>query len=97
MAARHDRERFIPFRKADIVEMCIDDSGLADDEKADFREFCQILEKSKGDVREKLKYALKGSGNSTFGLGIIQRHIREPLNPACRGVARQSEDGNPEP
>jgi hypothetical protein len=21
----------------------------------------------------------------------------EPLNPACRGVARQSEDGNPEP
>ena len=44
MADKQDRERFIPFRKADIVDMCIKDSGLADDEKKAFREFAQILD-----------------------------------------------------
>ena len=44
MADKHDRERFIPFRKADIVDMCIKDSGLADGEKTEFREFAHILE-----------------------------------------------------
>jgi hypothetical protein len=43
MANRQDRERFIPFRKADIVDMCIVDSGLAENEKNGFREFAQIL------------------------------------------------------
>ena len=44
MADKQNRERFIPFRKADIVDMCINDSGLADDEKKEFREFAQILD-----------------------------------------------------
>jgi len=44
MADKHDRERFIPFRKADIVDMCIQDPGLADGEKTGFREFAQILQ-----------------------------------------------------
>ncbi len=44
MADRKDRERFIPFRKADIVDMCTRDSRLANDEKKEFREFAQILD-----------------------------------------------------
>ena len=44
MAGKQDRERFIPFRKADIVDMCIKDSGLVGDEKKEFREFAQILD-----------------------------------------------------
>ena len=43
MADKQDRERFIPFRKADIVDMCVEDSELADEEKKEFREFTQIL------------------------------------------------------
>ena len=44
MADKHDRERFIPFRKADIIDMCIKDSRLAEDEKKQFCEFAQILD-----------------------------------------------------
>ena len=43
MADKQDRERFIPFRKADIVDMCVEDSELADEEKKEFREFTQVL------------------------------------------------------
>jgi hypothetical protein len=39
-----NRSRFIPFRKADIVEMCIGDKRLSDTEKKEFRDFCKILE-----------------------------------------------------
>ncbi len=35
---------FIPFRKADIVEMCMRDGALKATDQADFREFCRILE-----------------------------------------------------
>ena len=35
---------FIPFRKADVVEMCIRDGALKEAEQKDFREFCRILE-----------------------------------------------------
>lgn len=34
--------RFIPFRKHDIVEMCLQDKGLAEQE-ADFRYLCRVL------------------------------------------------------
>jgi hypothetical protein len=44
MADKHHRERFIPFRKTDIVDMCIRDSGLADEGKKEFRELAQILD-----------------------------------------------------
>ena len=44
MADKHDREHFIPFRKADIVDMCIKDFGPADDQKSELREFAQILQ-----------------------------------------------------
>lgn len=43
MEENHKKNRFIPFRRADIIEMCIGDSRLTDQEKADFREFAQIL------------------------------------------------------
>ena len=39
-----NRNRFIPFRKADIVDMCIDTSQLDEADIKAFRELCQILE-----------------------------------------------------
>ena len=38
------RNRFIPFRKADIIEMCINDSRLSKQDQNLFRQFCHILE-----------------------------------------------------
>ena len=37
------RNRFIPFRKADIIEMCINDSRLLKHDQNLFRQFCHIL------------------------------------------------------
>ncbi len=39
-----NRNRFIPFRKADIVDMCVDTSQLDEADIKAFRELCQILE-----------------------------------------------------
>ncbi len=36
--------RFIPYRKADVVEMCITDARLSDSDQKLFRDFCRILE-----------------------------------------------------
>ena len=44
MSGSMKRDRFIPFRKADVVEMCIKDARLAETEIKEFRGFCQILE-----------------------------------------------------
>ena len=44
MAENHIRSRFIPFRKADVVQMCINDSRLSASDQNSFREFCRILE-----------------------------------------------------
>jgi len=44
MSGNINRNRFIPFRKADVVDMCIGDSGLSEAEVKAFREFCRILE-----------------------------------------------------
>ncbi len=44
MNANGKRNRFIPFRKADVVDMCVDASELPEAEIKAFREFCQILE-----------------------------------------------------
>ncbi len=44
MSANKNRNRFIPFRRADVVDMCIDDSTLPEGQVKAFREFCQILE-----------------------------------------------------
>jgi Protein of unknown function (DUF3754) len=38
------RSRYIPFKKVDIVEMCINDAGLSPDDAESFRGFCRILE-----------------------------------------------------
>jgi hypothetical protein len=37
------RNRFIPFRKTDIIEMCINDSRLSKQDQNLFRRFCHIL------------------------------------------------------
>ena len=37
------RNRFIPFRKSDIIEMCINDSRLSEHDQNLFRQFCHIL------------------------------------------------------
>lgn len=44
MANHEDRENFIPFRKAEIVEMCCADGKLNPTQQNNFREFCKILE-----------------------------------------------------
>jgi hypothetical protein len=44
MSGSMKRNRFIPFRKADLVEMCVKDLRLAEAEVKEFKEFCQILE-----------------------------------------------------
>ncbi len=43
MAVYEDREAFIPFRRADLIEMCIEDGKLAPEQVTTFREFCEIL------------------------------------------------------
>lgn len=44
MTLKVRRERFIPYRKADVIEMCIDDAKLASAEISDFPDFCKILQ-----------------------------------------------------
>lgn len=43
MAVYEDREAFIPFRRADLIEMCIEDGKLSPEQATTFREFCEIL------------------------------------------------------
>jgi hypothetical protein len=38
------RQRFLPFRKSDIVEMCSSDGRLAEADRRGFREVCTLLE-----------------------------------------------------
>lgn len=44
MADDTQRNRFIPFRKTDIVAMCCDGSGLTTRDEEEFREFFKLLE-----------------------------------------------------
>ena len=44
MPANAKRHRFIPFRKADVIDMCVNESRLSPDEIESFKELCQILE-----------------------------------------------------
>ena len=44
MAATTGSDRFIPFTKSDVIEMCIKDAQLTEAEAKDFRELCRILE-----------------------------------------------------
>ena len=44
MADDPNRNRFIPFRKADIVSMCCNDSRMPTGDVDEFRDFCRILE-----------------------------------------------------
>ncbi len=43
MAAYTDREAFIPYRRAQIVELCASDDRFSAIEARQFREFCQVL------------------------------------------------------
>jgi len=38
-----DREAFIPYRRADVIELCVDDGKLAPSDVQKFRDFCEIL------------------------------------------------------
>jgi Protein of unknown function (DUF3754) len=44
VAASTRSDRFIPFTKSDVIEMCIKDAQLTEAELKGFRDFCQILE-----------------------------------------------------
>lgn len=43
MAVYENREAFIPYRRADIIELCIEDGQLAPSDVQKFRDFCAIL------------------------------------------------------
>lgn len=43
MTGYQNRNRFIPFRKTDIIEMCVNDSRLSEDDQNLFRQFCNTL------------------------------------------------------
>ena len=44
MAASTRSDRFIPFTKTDVTEMCMKDAQLTESEANGFRDFCRILE-----------------------------------------------------
>ena len=43
MATYQHREAFIPYRRTDLIELCIEDGKLSPADLPKFREFCQIL------------------------------------------------------
>ncbi|MEM9447305.1 MAG: TMEM143 family protein [Cyanobacteria bacterium P01_E01_bin.6] len=43
MAVYENREAFIPFRRADLIDMCIEDGKLSAEQIITFRQFCEIL------------------------------------------------------
>ena len=43
MAEFDDREAFIPYRRTDLIEMCLEDGQLSPAEQSKFHEFCEIL------------------------------------------------------
>lgn len=43
MGSYEDREAFIPYRRKDIIDLCIEDGQLSDEEAKKFREFCSLL------------------------------------------------------
>ena len=43
MAAHENREAFIPYRRSDIIELCLEDGRLSEADAQQFREFCHLL------------------------------------------------------
>ncbi|MEQ8975276.1 MAG: DUF3754 domain-containing protein [Coleofasciculus sp. C1-SOL-03] len=43
MATYQDREAFIPYRRSDLIELCLDDGQLPKEKVQQFREFCTLL------------------------------------------------------
>jgi hypothetical protein len=43
MASYEDREAFIPYRRTDLIELCLEDGQLDSAEAQKFREFCSII------------------------------------------------------
>ena len=43
MAVSQNKEAFIPYSRQEIIELCVDDGGIAIAEQQNFRDFCNIL------------------------------------------------------
>lgn len=43
MGAPSTRQRFLPFRRRDVVEMCVGDGRLDGADAGNFRDVCRIL------------------------------------------------------
>ncbi len=43
MARFEDRESFIPYRRADLIRICLDDGRLSENDRKAFGHFCEIL------------------------------------------------------
>lgn len=43
MAVYEDREAFIPYRREDLIQLCLDDGKLGDADRIKFQNFCHLL------------------------------------------------------
>ncbi|WP_036481747.1 TMEM143 family protein [Myxosarcina sp. GI1] len=43
MASYQDREAYIPYRQAELIELCLEDGHLNNEEKQKFKDFCSLL------------------------------------------------------
>ncbi len=43
MAVYEDREAFIPYRRSDLIDMCLEEGHFSPEEAQKFRQFCEIL------------------------------------------------------
>jgi len=75
MAHDSNQNRFIPFRKADIVSMCCDDSRMDAGDAQEFGEFCRIIE-----ALFHLELSLPPLGVISYlkGRGVFQTSPRPP-------------------
>jgi hypothetical protein len=86
------RLRFIPFRKKDIIEMCISGGALSGSDQMKFREFCHLLQSvfhfEYHDTLETLKdlYAPLNPDRDTRKVGVFVEEPGESFTDTLHGL-----------
>jgi len=86
------RLRFIPFRKKDIIEMCISGGGLSGSDQMKFRQFCHLLQSvfhfEYHDTLETLKdlYAPMNPDRDTRKVGVFVEESGESFTETLHGL-----------
>lgn len=86
------RLRFIPFRKKDIIEMCISGGALSGSDQMKFREFCRLLQSvfhfEYHDTLETLKdlYAPLNPDRDTRKVGVFVEESGESFTETLHGL-----------